>query len=97
VYFSMTIPRPDCPLLYMCWGEGAHIIRCMQPVWCSSVLEISGRGARLIETAGHPTVSPSSSASSSLFLIQPQVSADSVHCFVQISESDMFSCLLGLL
>ena len=36
-------------------------------------------GSRLIETAGHPTVSPSSSASFSFPLIQPQWSAVSVH------------------
>jgi hypothetical protein len=36
-------------------------------------------GVRLIETAGPPTGSPSSSSSSSFSLIQPQGSADSVH------------------
>jgi hypothetical protein len=38
-----------------------------------------GEGSRLIETAGPPTGSPSSSASSSFPLIQPQGPAASVH------------------
>jgi hypothetical protein len=37
------------------------------------------QGSRLNETAGPPTGSPSSSASSSFSLIQPQGSAASVH------------------
>ena len=46
------------PRLYMCWGP--HVSWCMLLVWWSSVWEISG--SRLIETAGPPTGSPSSSA-----------------------------------
>jgi hypothetical protein len=53
-------------------------------------------GSNLVKTAGLPTGSPSSSASSSLSLIQPQESASSVHWFVVNSSSDSFSSLLGL-
>ena len=56
-------------------------------------------GSRLIETAGPPTGSPSSSASSSFSLIQPQGSAQPQKLsigWVQISASDLFSCLLDL-
>jgi hypothetical protein len=37
---SLTKPRPDSPLLHMCWGP--HISWCMLPGWCSSIWEISG-------------------------------------------------------
>ena len=72
---SLTESRPSSPLLYMCWEP--HISWCMLPGWWSSVWEISG--SRLIETAGPPTRSPSSSAFPNFSLIQPQGSAVSVH------------------
>jgi hypothetical protein len=70
--------RPCSPLLYMCLRP--NISWCMLPWLVVQHLRVlGGGGSRLIETAGPPTESPSSSASFSLFLIQPQELAASVH------------------
>jgi hypothetical protein len=64
---SLNEHRSGSLLLYVCWWP--DICWCMLPVWWSSVWEILG-GSRLIETAGLPTWSPSSSSASfSLSLI----------------------------
>ena len=55
------------------------------------------QGSRLIETAGPPTGSPTSSDSSKLSLIQQEESAASVHQLVVNTASDNFNCLWGLL
>ena len=52
------------------------------------------QGSGLIEIAGLPTGSPSSSASSSFSLMQPAASA---HWLGANSVSDSFNCWLGLL
>ena len=67
--------RPCSPLMYVCWWPGIS--------WCrlpfgGPVFERSLE-SRLIETSGPTTGSPSSSASSSLSLIQQQGSSASVH------------------
>jgi hypothetical protein len=82
--------RPRSPLLYVCWGP--HISWCMLPVWRSNVWEISGFQ---IETAGLPTGLPSSSASSSLSLIQQQGAAASVHWLGANNCIWLFQLLVG--
>jgi len=78
------------------WESSAlYVLEASSQLGClvgGSVSERS-QGSRLVETAGPPTGSPSSSAPSSFCLIQLQGSAASVHC---LSASDSFSCLLGL-
>jgi hypothetical protein len=58
---SLNEHRPGSPLLYVCWV--LHISWCMLSVWWSKQ---RFRGSRLIETAGPPTGSSSSSTSFSL-------------------------------
>ena len=55
----------------------------------------SSQGFRLVETAGLPMGSPSSTTSSSLSLVQPQGSLTSVH-WLGVSICFCLSCLLGL-
>jgi hypothetical protein len=91
---SLIEPRPSIPLLYMCCGP--HISWCMLPGWWSSVWEISGVQVSwelLIFLIGPP----SSSASSSFSLIQPQGSLSLVHWLGLNICTYTFSCLLGLL
>jgi hypothetical protein len=64
---SLTKPRPNILLLYMCWGP--HISWCMLSSWWPSVWEILG------VHVNWECWLPSSSASSSFPLIQPQGSA----------------------
>ena len=64
---SPTEARPGSPLLYMCQGQVPARVCCLVD---GSVSERS-LGSRLVETAGLPMGLPSSSASSSLSLMQP--------------------------
>ena len=86
---------PD-PAILCCICVGGLILA---GVCCLVVVPVSERspGSRLIETAGPITGLPSSSASSSFLLIQPQGSAVLAIGWVQISASDSSSCFLGLL
>jgi hypothetical protein len=86
---SLIEPRLSIPLLYMCWGLISAGVCYLVG---GPVSERSG-GSRLIDTAGPPTGSPSSSASSSFSLIQLQ---ELIIGWVQISTSDSFSYLLGI-
>ena len=92
---SLTEPRPDRLAVLWCICVGVLILGGVCYLVGGLVSERSW-GSRLIETAGSPTGLPSSSASSSSSLIQPQGSAALSISWVQISASDSFSCLLGL-
>ena len=74
VRWNFSETRPCIPLLYVCWGLIPVAICCLVggPVFERSQV------SRLIETSGPPTGLPSSTASSSFPLIQPQGSAASV-------------------
>ena len=72
---SLTEPRLNSPLLYMCWGP--HVSWCMLPGWWSNVWEILGVQ---VKTTGLLIGLSSSSASSSFSPVQPQGSAASIFC-----------------
>ena len=89
---SLTEPRPDCPLLYMCWEP--HISFCMLPGWWSSVWEISGVQVNWgVWSSNRVTLLLSFFQ---LFLNSPQDQQLLSIGWVKISASDSFSCLLVL-
>jgi hypothetical protein len=75
----------------MCWGP--HINWYMLPDWWLAVRAISG--SSLFETAGFSIGSPSSSASSSFSLLQPQDSPASVHWLGENICIWIFQLLVG--
>jgi hypothetical protein len=87
-----TESRPGISLLYMCLGP--NISWYMLPGW-GSMSERSQR-SRLVETVGLLIGSPSSSDSSSLFLIQPQGSSTSVHWLDVKICIELLQLLFGL-
>jgi hypothetical protein len=77
---SLTEARPGSPLLYMCWrGGGVFLISAGVCCLVGGSVSERSHGSRLVETDGLPMGSPSSSASSSLSLIQPQGSPASIY------------------
>jgi hypothetical protein len=79
-------------LMYMCWGNLISTDLCC--LVGGPVFE-RYKGSRLIETASFPTELPSSSASSSFFIIQLQGSAASFHCLDKNIIIWLFQLLLG--
>jgi hypothetical protein len=89
----LLLLRPEQAVLcHMCWGPKSR--SCMLPGWWLSVWEISG-----VQDSWHSWSSygeASSSASSSLSIIQPQGSRLQFIGWVWVSAFVSVSCLLGL-
>jgi hypothetical protein len=72
--FSLIEARPDSSMMYMCQGIGPACVCCQ----VGSSLSERSKGSWLVDSACFHMGSPSPSAASSRFLIQPQGSPTSV-------------------